>query len=281
MTGVLELFGNPVSDDQDWRSIAESQHCPFLQRKCVKIRKSEPDVAIGTCSVLHGRGNAPIVICPHRLLERRRIFVDCLHLLRSHEPGNDIHVVREIGVPGGTVDYFLASANSDRVVDFVGVEIQSMDTTGSVWPARQQFLNSVGVAVPEEGEVNPRRRYGMNWKMTAKTIMVQIHHKIQTFESMNKYLVLVVQDALMDYLRENFEFGHVTDARLGDSMQFHSYQFDERGARYSLALSSRYSTDANGVGICLGLRANPNIGQEQIIAQLERKLSEDTLLDFL
>ena len=31
--------------------------------------------------------------------------------------------------------------------------------------------------------------FGMNWKMTAKTILVQLHHKIETFESINKHLV--------------------------------------------------------------------------------------------
>ena len=282
MSGVLELFGESVSiGDADWQSIANAQSCPYLDRKCLKIRKSEPEISIGTCSVLHGRRNTPIVICPHRLLERKKIFVDCLHLLRSHEPGNDLHIVREITVPGGTVDYFLTSVNSDKVVDFVGIELQSMDTTGTVWPARQRFLSDAGVAVPEMDEDSRNRRYGMNWKMTAKTIMIQIHHKVQTFESINKYLVLITQDVLMDYLKDNFEFGHVTDARLGDSMQFHSYQFGESADRYALTLSSRSSTDANGVGICLGLRADPNIGREQIIAQLERKLSDSTRLDFL
>lgn len=32
--------------------------------------------------------------------------------------------------------------------------------------------------------------------MTAKTTLVQMHHKIQTFEHVNKRLVLVTQDGL-------------------------------------------------------------------------------------
>lgn len=79
-----------------------------------------------------------MVICPFRLLERRKIFVDCLHLL-SHEPGHELHVVPEVAVPGGSVDYFLTSVDAGKVVDFVGVELQTMDTTGSVWPAREKW----------------------------------------------------------------------------------------------------------------------------------------------
>lgn len=43
----------------------------------------------------------------------------------------------------------------------------------------------------------------MNWKMTAKTILVQLHHKIDTFESISKHLVLVVQDYLLDYMKRS------------------------------------------------------------------------------
>ena len=38
-------------------------------------------MSIGTCTVRYGTDKKDIVICPHRLLERRQIFADCLHLL--------------------------------------------------------------------------------------------------------------------------------------------------------------------------------------------------------
>ena len=134
MTDVLELFGESTTKAVDWRKVVERQQCPFLERRCMKVRKSAPEISIGTCSVSHRRGKRPMVICPFRLLERNKVFVDCLHLL-AHEPGHDLHVVPEVAVPGGYVDYFLTSVDVDKVVDFVGVELQAMDTTGSVWPA--------------------------------------------------------------------------------------------------------------------------------------------------
>ena len=278
MTDILELFGESTLENIDWRALVKRQTCPFLDRKCIKIRKSEPDISIGTCSVSYGRSKQPMMICPFRLLEKKKIFIDCLHLLLSHEPGNELHIVPEVSVPGGSVDYFFASVRAAKVVDFVGVELQTMDTTGTVWPARQQFLNNVGAANLKEDR-GLYRTYGMNWKMTAKTILIQIHHKIQTFEAINRHLVLVIQNDLMDYLEKNFEFGHVTDAKRGDSMQFHAYEFKQQGGTYSIHLKSRLSTDAEGVGICLGLKTEPKIELGQITAQLEKKLSRNTLFE--
>ncbi|MDP3002596.1 MAG: NotI family restriction endonuclease [Bacteroidales bacterium] len=134
--------------------------------------------------------NKEVIICPHRLIEKKKIFVDCLHLLTLHEPGNEIHIIPEINIPGGSVDYFIASALNKKVIDFVGIELQTLDTTGTVWPERQGLITDLNlVEEPAEGYGN--KTYGMNWKMTAKTILVQLHHKIDTFEYLNKHLVLV------------------------------------------------------------------------------------------
>lgn len=205
--------------------------------------------------------------------------MDCLHLL-SHEPGHDLHVIPEVAVPGGSVDYFLTSVDVGKIVDFVGIEIQTMDTTGSVWPARQRFLQ--GVLTTDDTIADERAAYratyGMNWKMTAKTILVQLHHKIRTFEAIGRHLVLVTQSELLDYLRGNFAFDHVVQARGGHAMQFHAYYFEQRNGAYTVGLESRLSTDADGVGACLGLKAEPRIEVERLTVQLERKLSAKTLL---
>src|SRR5689334_4361007 len=98
MSKVAELFGTSTSARKGvkWKEIVEKRWCPFLGRLCLKNRKSNPDVLIGTCTVSYGRENRPIIICPHRLLERRQIFTDCMHLLTLHEPGNEIHILPEI-----------------------------------------------------------------------------------------------------------------------------------------------------------------------------------------
>lgn len=279
MSSIIELFGVSTSgkDNPDWNSIVNCQQCPFLGRRCIKIRKSQPEISIGTCSVLYGKAERPMIICPFRLLERKQIFIDCLHLLTTHEPGNELHIIPEISVPGGSVDYFLTSARDGKVKDFVGIELQTLDTTGTVWPARQRFLQKVGVMAVHE-DAPAYKTYGMNWKMTAKTILIQLHHKIHTFEAINKHLVLVVQDFLLEYLRSQFQFSHLNNARRDDPMQLHTYRMIcKKDDSYSLELNSRLSTDSEGIAKCLGLQAEANVGFKKIIQQLQAKISEETL----
>jgi len=274
---IIELFAESTSrKNVKWSSLLTKQRCPFIGKKCVKTRKSEPSVAIGSCIVAYGKNNDKAVICPHRLTENNQIFLDTLHLLTKHEPGNELHIVPEFSIPGGSVDYMLASANKGKIKDFSGIEVQTLDTTGSVWGHRQSFLNSQGLIQPALDE---NSTFGMNWKMTAKTALVQLHHKIATFENLDKHLVLVLQDCLMDYMKREFSFEHVSAVpKLGDSFHFHSYQLLTNKNRYRISLCERASTDASGIARCLGLKAEANVEMETILRVLESKISEKTLL---
>ena len=174
MSKITELFGISTQKKGavNWAGLVKTQKCPYLGRKCLKNRKSQPEIAIGTCTVKHGAEPREIIICPFRLLERKQVFTDCLHLLTLNEPGNELHVVTEVSIPGGSVDYFLVAARNRKARDFVGVEFQTLDTTGTVWPERQRFLHGVGVVV-RKADMESDKPFGMNWKMTAKTILVQ------------------------------------------------------------------------------------------------------------
>lgn len=277
MTKVAELYGNPTSQPLSWGEVTASQNCPFLSRKCLKNRKSEPDLTIGSCTVAYGRETRNIIICPFRLLERSQIFTDCIHLLTLHEPGNELRIVPEITVPGGSVDYCLASVRSGKVIDFVGIELQTLDTTGTVWPERQRFLQRHGVAV-KDSDVLSKKGFGMNWKMTAKTILMQLHHKIHTFEHLGRHLVLVAQDCLFDYMQREFSFEHIRDARIGNPMHFHSYELLTEASGYRIQLMERRSTDADGIAQCLGLQTSPRVELEAMLRQIEEKLPQSTLL---
>lgn len=276
MSNVKELFGICTKqNDVDWHSVVALQACPYTKKKCVKVRKSTAAISIGICTVAYGK-NDGIMVCPHRLLERRQIFTDCMHLLTMHEPGNEIHLLSEVSLPGGSVDYFLVSTRENKVCDFVGIELQTLDTTGSLWSERASLLNSKGLMVPDEDL--EKKNFGMNWKMSAKTILVQMHHKIQTFEHLNKHLVLVIQDCFKDYMYKEFNFSHVTPARLGNSFHIHTYGLCTDTDTMRLTFKDRYSTDANGIALCLGLQADAKMELDTIITYLEAKIFEDTLL---
>ncbi len=279
MSKVVELFGRTaLPQAEDWNRIVTEQQCPFLGKTCYKIRKSDPKTSIGSCTVLYGKTPEPIVICPTRLIERGQVFSDCLHLLTTHEPGNELHVVSEVSVPGGSIDYFLVSVRNGKVKDFVGIELQTLDTTGTVWPERQRLLKKLGVPRHDDGE-KLSKPFGMNWKMTAKTILVQMHHKIKTIEHINKRLVLVTQDKLADYMMQAFDFGHLSKPALtGDSFHLHAYRLEKRADQsYKLTLNERLSTDAEGAATCLGLRVEARVELDAIVQTLQAKITSSTL----
>jgi hypothetical protein len=277
VTKVAELYGIPTTQAADWPKIIADQQCPFLSRKCLKNRKSQPEVTIGSCTMTYRRSPQPVMICPFRLLERRQIFHDCTHLLKLHEPGHELRIVTELGVPGGSIDYCLASVRDGKAKDFVGIELQTLDTTGTVWPERQRFARSKGVKVKAQ-DARSGKPFGMNWKMTAKTILVQLHHKISTFDHLGKHLVLVLQDCLLAYMRRQFAFGHIQGVRDGDPMHFHAYELAKEPVAYRLELKERLSTDANGIATCLGLQTSAKIELVAVLQQIEAKLPQSTVL---
>lgn len=80
MSKISEFFGLNCKDESlDFEAAMNTQICPYTQRVCTKMRKSDPDIKIGTCSVQYQHQD--VIICPYRLLEHNQIFIDCLHLL--------------------------------------------------------------------------------------------------------------------------------------------------------------------------------------------------------
>ncbi len=222
-------------------------------------------------------GRQPTVICPLRFLERRQIFHDCVHLLKLHEPGNELRIVAEVAVPGGSVDYCLVSVRGGKVRDFVGIEIQSLDTTGTVWPERQRFLQAFGIKVKRDDAAS-RKSFAMNWQHTIETGLSQLHHKLETFDHVGKRIVVVLQDCLLNHLRGKYTFDHIQGQRDGDPLQFHVYELKQELAGYVLSLKERISTDVAGTAQCLGLKADMKVELQAMLDAIQAKLPQSTLL---
>ncbi len=112
--------------------------------------------------------------------------------------------------------------------------------------------------------------------MTAKTILVQLHHKVETFEALGKKCVLVLQDRLMEYMTREFAFGHLESPALdGDSMRFHSYSLQSDDG--SLVLSDVLSTNMAGIAAALSLGSSAEMRPKDLIQRLQEKLGDHTL----
>ena len=109
--------------------------------------------------------------------------------------------------------------------------------------------------------------------------LVQMHHKIQTFEHVNRRLVLVTQDIFLDYMTREFNFNQVKNpAVMGDAMHLHTYKMRSQNNKpYTLTLKSRLSTDTEGIATCLGLQAEARVELKQFIQAPEAKVGPTTL----
>jgi hypothetical protein len=239
----LELYGRYV-DDEPSKAVQlaiDAEQCPFLGSRCVKYPKvrRQPGQLIptlGSCVVTFPKVG-PLIFCPKRFLENRQIFLDCTGLIRG--PGR-YYVVPEVAIPAGNVDYFLVRRDRDEtILDYLGIEVQSLDTTGSVWQAREDVLH--------RGLIAPVYQVGVNWKMSAKTILVQLAHKAPIFEALGKKLVLVAQTEFINYIRREFDAAQLRNADASDPVIFHTYDCVNLGGALSIVKRDAFSTSGAGV----------------------------------
>ena len=101
-----------------------------------------------------------------------------------------------------------------------------------------------------------------------------MHHKSETFENLNKHLVLIIQKPLYEHMRNDFDFDEIEGVRLGDPVHIHSYSFEQDNNTLRLSLHTRVSTDSAGIAHCLGLNAERKVDLEDLIRVLEPKLIE-------
>ena len=127
----------------------------------------------------------------------------------------------------GNVDWFIVKINRENIDDFIGVEIQAIDITGSVRPAFGNFINR------EPLQKSPS--FGINYRNVCKRLLAQLLEKGRCFKTWRKKLAVIVQDALFYNLQQKINFAPVQD-QLSDIV-FFVYSLDvSNHENYSLAL---------------------------------------------
>jgi len=170
-------------------------------------------------------------------------------------------------MPGGNIDFFLVALRDGQIMDYLGVEIQGLDTTGSggIWEAREDL---------RRGAMGNSYRYGINWRMSAKTILIQMHHKARAFEDLGKKLVLAIQEQFYDYVTREFETGHLRPTVDADTVRFHAYDLVEINGQYRLRITRKASTNALGIEKMLGIGREPTVSPEVVLQRIQAKLPQ-------
>lgn len=189
---MLAAHENDPSDSSpEAASARKARRCPFTGEECVK--KYQDGLPNGACS-LKPATSGPVVCCPIRmyaddyrvLLEvAKSAFGSDVRLVRQIRDaacdGNDVVVFgkrwgKELRLPtrgsGGRyfVDWILALLNrKKKLKEFVAVEVQTMDTTGTYRPEVEALYRGAPVSRASDA--------GINWENVSKRILPQIIYK--------------------------------------------------------------------------------------------------------
>lgn len=258
----LELYGMPTSVPAPVR---DTDRCPFRDGKCIKQRKSDPSKTIGTCIV--GLGGKPQLICPVRMRGTDQVFTDVSYLLEGEVA--EVMVIPEIKLGDlGSVDFLVAGLDrKGGIVDFLGLELQTNDTTGSgpLYEARNDFF---------AGELAHSYEYGLNWKMTAKLVLKQTLDKSAVFMAWRKRYVWAMQDTLLERMRGYADLsGFSTADPSTHEVFFHAYEVLPGERRYQMRLKERVGADLDGVAQA---NAAPLDIKDEILEGLQLLLDEQT-----
>ena len=186
---LIEIFGNnPRNTSIAVRKLWNLGACPFILKPCTK-HNHDQSIIYGTCSVTSSYGD--IVICPNRLyannyaaikkvatdafgLNLKFFFydefiknetdkIDCVVALGTNS-GKEVKVGRSL-----SMDWVLAKISNNVLIEYVGIEVQSIDITGNYRDAWHGYKN-----IKSENETIPNSEHGLNWANVHKRLIPQI-----------------------------------------------------------------------------------------------------------
>jgi hypothetical protein len=201
-SNITELFGySPKDQSPEAKKARTSLECPFLRQTCSKTLND--GTVSGVCTI-KPITSGPVICCPIRLYANDyqvlkdvavQAFGGGIDLIigsdiagyRANNPGKSAIVVfgkrwgKELRLPsraknaGGKVgayfvDWILAHVDAaGKLLGFVAVEVQSIDTTGNYQAERKAYL--------ESGSFSGKSTAGLNWENVNKRILPQIIYK--------------------------------------------------------------------------------------------------------
>jgi hypothetical protein len=191
---LVEVFGYAPDDlSKEARSLWNIGGCPFLNKACIKINHDQT-IIYGTCSVTSPYGD--IIICPNRLYANNYNTIRCVaidafgnipFLLFDEyikQRGNIDECVVALGKNSGkevqvdhhfSMDWVLARIVDAHLIEYVGIEIQSIDISGNYRDAWHGYKNLPHTNKPLS-EI-PSSNHGLNWANVHKRLIPQLLRK--------------------------------------------------------------------------------------------------------
>lgn len=269
---IWEYFGHRAGDVSTVSlDHAERQICPFLGASCTKTL-SDGSIA-GVCAIKPVTSE-PVICCPIRLYAEdysilraisetafgpnldlvagpdavrwaREKNRECVAVF-GHRWGKELRLPRKAGRGGYFVDWVLAKLDaSGDLLEFVAIEVQTIDTTGNY----REGIAGLKSA-PRQAVKTPA---GLNWENVSKRILPQIIYKgqvLQREELCRKGLFFVTPAPVFEKIAERLGGvdGLIAYALQPASISFVVYDYDEgvtslpAGAIHPLRVRRLHST---------------------------------------
>lgn len=121
----------------------------------------------------------------------------------------------------GNVDFVIADiGRGGTIIDFLSVELQAIDITGSVMPAYK--------ALRADTHLEKKPTYGLNWANVYKRYITQLIRKGYFHHHWGTKVVAVMQDVVYDYVCSWADFMRSDDIHSGSvNIIFMAYRYED------------------------------------------------------
>lgn len=213
---LVEIFGHAPTDvTPAARAFWKLNACPFIGKACTKFDHTRT-ICYGTCSV--GSISNEVIICPNRLYADnyatiRKVSTEVFGIvpfmlfdeyIKQYQKLTGPVVValgqnsgKEVKIDRMSMDWVLAKIDNKKLVEYVGLEVQSIDITGN-------YRDAFHAAKAQQANI-PASGHGLNWANVHKRLIPQIIRKgmIYSRSSLVKHgLYFVVPDAVYEKFEE-------------------------------------------------------------------------------
>lgn len=206
---LVEVFGHsPLDTTPAARKFWELSACPFIGQSCTKYDHTRT-ICYGTCAV--GSGGEDIIICPNRFYANdyaaiahvaKDAFGDIPFMLfdaylKQPKDADECVVAlgqnsgREVKIKSLSMDWVLARISRGNLVEYVGLEVQSIDITGN--------YRDAWYAARDKAKLVPPSGHGLNWANVHKRLIPQLIRKGLVYSRskfVKKGMYFIVPDAV-------------------------------------------------------------------------------------
>jgi hypothetical protein len=208
-----------------------------------------------------------IFVCPKRFYAVDFLTDVIEHCWPGDKPKNP-QVAPEVKMEGfGNVDFVIADVKEDGEVDqFLSVELQAIDITGSVFPAY--------TAIRANSDLEKRPTYGLNWDNVYKRYITQLIRKGYFHHHWKSKIVAVIPEQVYEYITKRADFMRSSDVKSPQvNIIFMTYRLEHdptRPGQYRPRLATVEGTSHSNLQNAILYKEAPQ--KKAFTAQIKRSL---------